>query len=109
MTDTAAIYCRVSTREQADSGTSLETQLAACRRFAAAHGLQVDEMLIVREDHTGTDLERPGLLRLLGDAQSGRFGSLVIYTLDRLHRPKNEGDEWRTLQLLNRLDRKSVV
>ena len=102
MADSAAIYCRVSTREQADSGTSLETQLAACRKFAAAHDLQVDETLVVREDHTGTDLERPGLLRLLGDAQSGRFRSLVIYTLDRLHRPRNEGDEWRTLQLLNR-------
>ena len=36
---TAAIYCRVSTEDQEREGTSLETQLEACRNKAKELGL----------------------------------------------------------------------
>ena len=47
----AAIYCRVSTREQAE-GTSLDTQEQACIDRAGTLGYEVID--VVREDHTGT-------------------------------------------------------
>src|SRR5437762_3505112 len=34
----AAVYCRVSTRDQEQEGTSLESQEASCRAYAAATG-----------------------------------------------------------------------
>jgi hypothetical protein len=36
----AAVYCRVSTRAQADEGSSLDSQEAACRSHVAALGLR---------------------------------------------------------------------
>jgi DNA invertase Pin-like site-specific DNA recombinase len=79
----AALYLRVSTPGQAESKnkatlerngqpdegkrqeTSLDTQEAAGRRHAVAHGDRVDEAYIYREVHTGVELwERPALTRL---------------------------------------------
>ena len=41
MTKRAVIYCRVSTKEQKDSGTSLDKQEEACRKYAKAHGFEI--------------------------------------------------------------------
>ena len=61
----AAIYVRVSSSAQEQDGSSLETQEAACRRYAAERGYVVDETDVYREVHTGTELwERPALQRL---------------------------------------------
>ena len=38
ITQRAAIYCRVSSRGQADEGTSLDTQEAAARAYCAERG-----------------------------------------------------------------------
>ena len=54
-TTRAAIYCRVSTKEQKDSGTS----------------------------------PRPGLKKLLTEAERDSLDVLIVYTPDRFNRPKN--------------------
>jgi site-specific DNA recombinase len=36
--DRVAIYCRVSTQEQAEHGTSLESQREKCEEYATAKG-----------------------------------------------------------------------
>jgi len=46
----AIIYCRVSADEQKNN-TSLETQEADCREWAAAHGREV--VAVVHESFTG--------------------------------------------------------
>ncbi len=82
-----AIYCRVSTRGQEDDGTSLETQEAHCRRYAAEHGLMVDEAHVYREVHTGTELwERPQLTALRTAIRRREITTVVAHAIDRLSR-----------------------
>ena len=100
----AAIYCRVSTTDQKDNGTSLETQLAAALALAADMGWTVPEEYIILVDESGTDLQRPGLLRLFNLATTGLIQAVIILNLDRLYRPEHEGDEWRIFEVLNRLE-----
>ncbi len=96
----AALYCRVSTSDQRDEGTSLDTQRDQGLVKAGELGWAVPQEYIIQEDWTGTDLQRPGLLRLLDLARSGRVQGVIIYTLDRLYRPENDGDEWRVFEVL---------
>ena len=96
----AAVYCRVSTSEQRDEGTSLDTQRDQGLRRAGELGWDVPDGYVIQEDCTGKDLQRPGLLRLLSLAKSGSIQGIVIHTLDRLYRPGNDGDEWRVFELL---------
>lgn len=79
----AAIYCRVSTDEQADNA-SLPTQEASCRAWCAEHGHQV--VAVYRDTASGTLWERPELQRLLADAQRGALDLVVCHALDRLSR-----------------------
>jgi len=93
---TAAIYCRVSTKGQADAGTSLTTQIEACRQYAAQHGYTV--VAEEAEDASGATLDRPGLDRLRDLAAQGHINALVIYALDRLSR-----DDTNTLVVVKEL------
>ena len=88
----ALVYSRVSTREQADKGTSLKTQTAESLVKAKQMDWRVLAEHIIEEDWTGKDLERPGIRRMLGLAASGEIHGVVIHTLDRLYRPENDGD-----------------
>jgi len=76
----AAIYVRVSTLDQ-----NPETQLHELRQFAVQRALQ-----IVGEytDHgfSGTRARRPGLDRLMADAQHRRFDVVMVWAFDRMAR-----------------------
>lgn len=80
----AALYCRVSTEEQARHGLSLGEQMDSLREYAAAHGHvvvgeYVDPGISARKRYT----KRPGLLRLLDDAKAGNFDLVLFLKLDR--------------------------
>ncbi|MCX2728572.1 recombinase family protein (plasmid) [Thermomicrobium sp. 4228-Ro] len=79
----AAIYCRVSTDEQA-ANASLPTQEASCRSWCAEHGDTV--VAVYADTASGTVWERLELQRLLADAQRGVFDLVVCHALDRLSR-----------------------
>ena len=100
----AAIYGRVSTSEQKEEGTSLETQRDLELIKAGELGWSVSEEHIILEDWTGKDLQRPGLLSLLELSRSGKIQGVIMYTLDRLYRPENEGDEWRVFEILQQFE-----
>jgi site-specific DNA recombinase len=83
----AAIYVRVSSREQVE-GYSLDAQRRACREFCASRGHEVvaeyaDEGLSARSDNL---TKRPDFARLLADAEDGRFGVVVVHKMDRFAR-----------------------
>lgn len=81
-----AIYCRVSTEDQADRGT-LENQIEFAIKYCDLHQLSISDWY--KDDGvTGTlPLEsRPEGLRLLQDAKSGKYDTLLVYKLDRLGR-----------------------
>ena len=79
----AAIYARYSSTQQED--TSIEDQLRMARDHCAREGLELVE---VYTDHamTGRKKDRPGFLKLLADAEAGRFDTIVIEAVDRLSR-----------------------
>lgn len=82
----AAIYDRVSTRDL-EQGTSLDTQEAACRRFAAERGLEVAPEHVYAEVHTGVELwERPKLSALRQVIRQRQIDHLIAYAIDRLSR-----------------------
>jgi site-specific DNA recombinase len=83
----AAIYVRVSSREQVE-GYSLDAQRRACREFCASRGFTVvdeyaDEGLSARSDNLA---KRPSFARMLAEAESGRFGVVVVHKMDRFAR-----------------------
>ncbi len=81
-----ALYCRVSTEDQAERQT-VQVQLDFLRGYAALHALPIAGEY-VDDGYSGTIPldERPGGAQLLEDARRGRFGSVLVYRLDRLGR-----------------------
>lgn len=82
----AAIYSRVSTRQQAHEGSSLADQVQILTRLATERGYDVPPEFIFREDWSGEDLERPQLDRLRTAAKEGSITAIFAYSNDRLSR-----------------------
>jgi site-specific DNA recombinase len=85
----AAIYCRVSTEGQEQDGTSLQTQLEACRKYCQARRYEVGHEL--SETWSGLSLERPKLTELRDLVRSEKIDSVVVYSLDRFSRDPVHG------------------
>jgi DNA invertase Pin-like site-specific DNA recombinase len=82
-----AIYVRVSSAGQEDN-SSLATQEASCRAYAADRGWEV--VRTYRDVFTGAAVfERPGLTELRGAMRVGDFDVLLVHALDRLSRDQN--------------------
>lgn len=84
--DKAAIYCRVSTKDQKDFGGSLEMQEDWGRHKAEQEGFTVSEKHIYSEDFTGKTKDRPEIQKALNAARKGEFQVLLCYSDDRLAR-----------------------
>lgn len=80
-------YLRAST-----AGQNANRALAALKAFAADHDLTI--AATYRENESGTQRQRPELMRLLDDAQAGDV--LLIESIDRLTRLASH--EWHQLR-----------
>jgi len=100
----AVLYARVSTDEQA-KGYSLPTQLEACQKYAEAAGYHVAGAF--KDDYTGTTPieQRPEGRKAYALLSSGDADALIVYRMDRLVRPPEEGDEWDIPILIRSLAR----
>lgn len=97
----AAIYCRVSTDSQERDGTSLDTQEAACRRYAAERGYTVAEAHVYREAFSGAEFhDRPRLGEMRAELRALELDIVVAYAVDRLSR-----DQVHIWLLLDEIDR----
>ena len=86
---TAAIYCRVSTDNQEQEGTSLQTQLENCLSYCQDRGYDVAYRF--SEAYSGLSLERPKLDELRDLVRNDRVDLVVVYCLDRLSRDPTHG------------------
>ena len=82
-----AIYCRVSTDEQARHGYSIGAQLTALREYAEKHhyvivGEYIDEGISARKSYK----KRPAILRLLEEVQNDNIDIILFVKLDRWFR-----------------------
>src|SRR5215213_2743464 len=89
------IYTRVSSQAQEDN-TSLGTQEAACRRWAAERNLAVAS--VAHEVWSGADRHRPELDALIARLTPGDV--LLSYDLDRLSR----GGQVDTAVIIDRIE-----
>lgn len=80
----AIIYSRVSTDEQAATGTGLDGQEAESLAYADSIGATV--VARFREDYTGTTLNRPDLTQARAMLQAGQADILIAHRPDRLDR-----------------------
>ena len=80
-----ALYCRVSSQEQATEGVSIDAQQAALRAYAKSQGWEIFDEYVDAGFTGGTD-ERPALKRLLSDAGQQRFNIVAVCKLDRFFR-----------------------
>ena len=83
----AAIYARVSTEMQ--SRASIADQIRKCRQYAEAHGLEIVEEHIYREEAlSGVGADRPSLKRMLQLALSVAppFTAILVDDTSRLSR-----------------------
>lgn len=91
----AAIYIRVSTEEQAETGYSLQAQERACRLYCELHSYAA-AATYTDDGYSGTSGNRPQFQKLLEDAAQGSFTRIVVHKLDRFAR--------NTSLLLNTID-----
>src|SRR5215210_7613692 len=87
ITPHAAVYVRVSSKEQVE-GYGLDAQRRACRDFCATRSYTVvadyaDEGVSA---HTDNLAKRPAFSRLMADAEAGRFSVIVVHKMDRFAR-----------------------
>lgn len=80
-------YFRVSTDEQVNSGTGLETQDRAVLAFAESQQYEIVET-VVDPGFSGATrpADRPGFARVLELAEARAFSVLLVYKIDRLAR-----------------------
>jgi site-specific DNA recombinase len=78
-------YARVSTENQEAEGTSLESQTAAIKAYAASKGFEVVQEF--REVFTGAELwERPVLNQIRADVRARKVQAVIAFAIDRLSR-----------------------
>ena len=80
----AALYCRVSTEEQASSGSSLRQQLEALRRYCKDHDTEVVGEF--QDTSSGANLDRPGLDALRDRVSLGGVELVLCQDRDRISR-----------------------
>ena len=83
-----ACYCRVSTENQTEN-YSIDEQRERLEAFCKARGWDRPEMY-VDPGFSGGSLDRPALRSLLDGVKHGRFGTVVVYKLDRLSRSQKD-------------------
>lgn len=84
-----AIYIRVSTQEQKIDGYGLEAQRKRLVSYVNGNkGLNfyTQEDWIFEDVHTGSELNRPNLQRLLKEVEQKKFDAVLVWKIDRLSR-----------------------
>lgn len=95
-------YVRVSTKDQADFGVSLEAQAEKVRAMAVVQGAELAEV-IIDAGESAKSLDRPGMARLLSLVDTGAVETVIIAKLDRLTRSVKD-----LAELLERFTRRGV-
>ncbi|ACB85312.1 recombinase family protein [Natranaerobius thermophilus] len=81
------IYARVSTEEQAKTGTSIQDQLRACKEYLSKDELQNYQLQeYIDEGISGEIFERPALSKLRNDSERGNLTAVICFDPDRLSR-----------------------
>ena len=83
-----ALYVRVSTDIQVD-GYSIDEQLERLRKFCEAHGWVIYKEY-VDPGFSGSNIDRPAMIKMLKDVREKKFNAVLVYKLDRLSRSQKD-------------------
>lgn len=83
-----AIYIRVSTMDQVE-GYSLDNQRERLTAFCKAQGWE-DVTVYMDDGESGTNMDRPGLKRLIRHVEEKKINGVVVLKLDRLSRKQKD-------------------
>lgn len=94
MADRKTIRCAIYTRKSTEEGlgqqfNSLDAQREACAADVASHrnkGWVVIDEQYDDGGYSGGNMDRPGMLQLLGDVQNGKVDIIIVYKVDWLTR-----------------------
>lgn len=86
--NTAAIYCRVSTKKQEKHGISLAAQEAKCRQYAKMEGLEV--VFVGIEAESAKDTNRPVFRQVEQMIAKKQVQHLITVKQDRLSRDQED-------------------
>ncbi|MGM9986265.1 MAG: recombinase family protein [Bacillaceae bacterium] len=81
-----AIYCRVSTDEQAREGLSLDEQKHRMKSYCTAMGWKQQIRYFIDDGYSAKDIERPQLTELIQAIQLNHISKVIVTKLDRLSR-----------------------
>ena len=100
---TAAIYCRVSTREQAEEGYSIGEQERLIREYCMKQGYEVYKVFS-DAGISGKDIaHRPAIQELLKEAAEKKFDIVMSWKINRLSRKLEDA-----IKIVNTLDRYGI-
>lgn len=88
------IYVRVSTKDQADKGYSLEFQRKECTKFALNNEFEIDKVFIERGESAKTQ-DRTQLAKMIKYSvlNKKKLSALIIWKFDRLARNLSDQSE----------------
>lgn len=84
-----ALYIRVSTARQDQEGYSIPLQKERLIAYCKAKGWVVAGMF-VDPGHSGSSMDRPGLVNLMEGISAGKYDVVLVYKLDRLSRSQKD-------------------
>lgn len=92
----AVIYCRVSTKEQAEEGNSLVSQEKHCREYAVKYGFDVAHVFI-EEGESAKTADRTELKKLFTfcAAKKNAVSAVIAYKIDRISRNTDDYSQIR--------------
>ena len=83
------LYARVSSKEQAENGYSIDEQVERMQKYCDALGWKNYDCF-VDAGFTGANTNRPALNRLIKAVQSHNVDKVLVYKLDRLSRSQKD-------------------
>lgn len=98
----AAIYCRVSTWEQAKNGYSLQYQMETLPEIARTQGFIVEQEDIYFEIISGAIDDRPEYNRMLTQIIAGNYHAVFVAEKSRLSRTENREEEERIVKIMQK-------
>lgn len=102
MSKRVAIYCRVSTVEQAEEGYSIDEQNLKIREYCEREGHEIYNLYEDRGISGKNITNRPGIKQLLHDATENKFDLVIVWKLNRISRKLL--DILNIVELLNKHD-----
>jgi site-specific DNA recombinase len=108
-TKNCVIYCRVSTKEQAEEGNSLITQQRLCREYAATNGYTVSGIYIEQGESAKT-ADRTELKKLISycTVKKNQVRAVIVYKIDRLSRNTDDYSQIRMMLKRYEVEIKSI-